>query len=175
MSDRKITIRHEVASDVDAVRRVNLAAFDHAMEADLVDTLRRTCRASLSLVAELDGQVVGHILFTPASLDTGGGLIEGMALAPMAVLPPLQRKGIGSRLVEEGLQILRDTACPFVILVGHADYYPRFGFEPASRHGLECQWEGVPDEAFMVAILDSARLEGVSGVARYRDEFDAAM
>jgi putative acetyltransferase len=175
MSNRKITIRPEVASDGESVRSVNLAAFDQPMEADLVDTLRQTCRASLSLVAELDGEIVGHILFTPAALDTGDGSIEGMALAPMAVLPAFQRSGIGSRLVKEGLQILSDTACPFVILVGHAEYYPRFGFEPASRHGLQCQWEGVPDEAFMVTILDPVRMEGVSGVARYREEFDAAM
>jgi len=97
-----------------------------------------------------------------------------MGLAPMAIAPERQRQGIGSRLIEAGLKVLRQQACPFVIVLGHPEYYPRFGFVPASGHGLACQWEGVPDEAFMVLILDKAFMAGVSGVARYRDEFDEA-
>ena len=93
----------------------------------------------------------------------------------MAVLPQRQRQGIGSALVGRGLEILRDRCCPFVIVLGHPEYYRRFGFEPASKYGLKCQWEGVPDEAFMVLIFDKEAVAGVSGVARYRDEFDEAM
>jgi len=98
-----------------------------------------------------------------------------MGLAPMAVVPDRQRQGIGSQLVEAGLKVLRQQACPFVMVLGHPEYYPHFGFVPASRHGLACQWEVVPDDAFMVLILDEASMAGVSGVARYRGEFDEAM
>ena len=160
---RELIIRVEQPGDVEAIRQVNLEAFGQPTEADLVDVLRQSCRDGLSLVAEVEGGIVGH------------GQIEGMGLAPMAVSPSRQRQGIGSRLVEEGLRILRDSGCPFVLVVGHPEYYPRFGFEPASGHGLRCQWEGVPDEAFMVVILDLAGAEGLAGVARYRDEFDTAM
>jgi putative acetyltransferase len=88
----------------------------------------------------------------------------------MAVLPGLQRQGIGSRLVAEGIAALRARGCPFVIVLGHPAYYPRFGFEPASRYGVRAQW-AVPDEAFMLLPLDRSRLTGIAGLARYRDEF----
>jgi putative acetyltransferase len=129
----------------------------------------------LSLVATSDDSIVGHILFSPATIEHDGNVLEGMGLAPMAVSPEYQRQGVGSALVESGLKTLRARSCAFVIVLGHPDYYPRFGFELASKHGIECQWEGVPDEAFMALILDEAAMEGVSGVARYRDEFDQAM
>jgi putative acetyltransferase len=95
-----------------------------------------------------------------------------MGLAPMAVLPDRQRQGIGSRLIQRGLELLRDRGCPFVVVVGHPEYYPRFGFEPASKHGLVSQWEGMPDEAFMVMVLDAKVMTGAVGVARYRDDFN---
>jgi putative acetyltransferase len=115
---------------------------------------------------------VGHILFTPVAIEHAGRRVLGMGLAPMAVLPERQRQGLGSELVRRGLEILRERGCPFVVVVGHPEYYPRFGFEPASRHGLVCQWEGVPDPAFMVLILDADAMAGISGVAQYRDEFN---
>ena len=130
---------------------------------------------TLSLVAEDQGNIVGHILFTPVTVDRDGHQVTGMGLAPMAVAPNRQRQGIGTALIEHGLGLLRQRGCPFVIVLGHPEYYPRFGFERASRHGLACQWEGVPDEAFMALILDPEALRDVSGIARYRDEFDAAM
>ena len=77
-------------------------------------------------------------------------------------------------LVEHGLAALRERSRPFVVVLGHAEYYPSFGFEPASRHGITSQWEGVPDEAFMILVLDKCVMDGVSGVARYRGEFDDA-
>jgi predicted N-acetyltransferase YhbS len=83
-----------------------------------------------------------------------------------------QREGIGSGLVRRGLEILRARGCPFVVVVGHPEYYPRFGFERASVHGLTSQWDGIPDEAFLAILLDPAAMAGVSGVARYRSEFD---
>ena len=95
-----------------------------------------------------------------------------MGLAPMAVLPDCQRQGIGSQLVRRGVDILRERGCPFVVVVGHPEYYPRFGFERASAHALVSQWDGMPDAAFMVLILDGHVMAGVSGVARYKEEFD---
>ncbi len=166
-----MTIRFETPDDESAIRRVNELAFGQPAEADLVDELRRTCADSLSLVAE-DVEVVGHILFTPVVVESARGRLVGMGLAPMAVLPDRQREGIGSLLVRRGLSLLRDRACPFVVVVGHPEYYPRFGFERASSRGLASQWEGIPDEAFMVRVLDEHAVEGVSGVARYRDEFE---
>ncbi|GAB6060051.1 GNAT family N-acetyltransferase [Desulfonatronum parangueonense] len=168
-----IKIRPENPQDQEAVHHLNLAAFEYGPEAALVDKLRSSCNEYLAFVAEEDGDVVGHILFTPATVD--GSDVAGMGLAPMAVLPSHQRKGIGSRLVRHGLDHLRQSGCPFVIVLGHPEYYPRFGFEPASRYRLRSQWEGVPDEAFMVAVLDRDALPEEGGTVRYRDEFDAAM
>jgi len=170
-----VLIRIEKKEDILQVRKVNEQAFGALEEANIVDALRQDCPGSLSLVAEDENRVVGHILFSPVVVDSSGRKIEGMGLAPMAVLPGKQRLGIGSRLVKRGLEILREQDCPFVIVLGHPEYYPRFGFEPASKRGLSCQWDGVPDEAFMIIVMDHASLEGVSGVARYREEFNEAM
>jgi putative acetyltransferase len=166
-----VTIRPEGPEDAAQVRTVNERAFGQPAEADLVDTLRQAGAVSLSLVAEDDG-VVGHILFTPVVIEHTGRRVVGMGLAPMAVVPGRQRQGIGSALVRHGLDVLRARGCPFVIVVGHPEYYPRFGFERASRHGIESQWEGIPDAAFMVLILDGRVMEGVSGTAKYSDEFN---
>ena len=169
------TIRPERSEDRAAIREVNERAFGCSEEADIVDGLREKCNGLLSLVATREGRVVGHILFSPVTIDGPGEAPGIMGLAPMAVLPEYQRQGIGSALVRSGLDLLRDQGCPAVIVVGHPGYYPRFGFTPASRLSFACQWAGVPDEAFMILILDEQAMKGVSGVTRYRDEFDAAM
>ncbi len=161
-----IRIRLEEPADIPSVRVIDEQAFEQPAEADIVDKLRSICPDALSLVAVYDDRVVGHIFFTTATVDGKNDTVEGMGLAPMAVLPEHQRQGIGSALVEHGLEILRDRPCPYVIVLGHPEYYPRFGFKPASGHGLRCQWEGVPDEAFMVLIFDKEAMEGVSAVAR---------
>lgn len=170
-----IEIRPEEPGDIAAIHAINKNAFGQPTEADLVDLLRVACPDAVSLVAVEDDQVLGHIFFSPVTITAETGATQGMGLAPMAVVPERQRHGIGSRLVEAGLQILREQFCPFVIVLGHPEYYPRFGFVPASQHGLTCQWEGVPDDVFMVLICDEASMAGVSGVARYRAEFDKAM
>jgi len=166
-------IRKEELRDQHSVRRLNMAAFDNGPEAALVDKLRACCEDYLAFVAVEEGIVVGHILFTPVTVD-GCGVI-GMGLAPMAVLPSHQRQGIGSQLVRHGLAYLHRSGCPFVIVLGHPGYYPRFGFEPASKYQLFSQWESIPDEAFMVIIFDRSVLPGSSSVLRYRDEFNDAI
>lgn len=170
-----VEIRSEQTEDTPLIYEVNKAAFGRPAEADLVDVIRSACSDVLSLVAVSDEQVVGHILFSPVVVSDTTRRVKGMGLAPMAVLPEFQRQGIGSKLVETGLRILGVRNCPFVIVLGHTEYYPRFGFVPASRHGLGCQWEGVPDEAFMVLVLNKETMSGLSGVAKYRDAFNEAM
>ena len=109
------------------------------------------------------------------TIDIPTGFIKGMGLAPMSVLPEFQNKGVGSMLVNEGLRILKNMSCAFVVVLGHEKYYPRFGFERASKFRLKCQWEGVPDDVFMVMIIDESVMKGVSGIAKYRNEFDEAI
>jgi putative acetyltransferase len=166
----EIEIRHERPADIAAVRVVNARAFGQDEEARIVDALRSNGAVLLSLVATTrDGDVVGHIMYSP--VEVGG--VTGAGLGPMAVLPEFQRSGIGSRLVDAGNRRLKDSGCPFVVVLGHAAFYPRFGFEPGRPLGITCEWD-VPDDVFLIAVLDPARLQGVTGVARYRIEFSAA-
>ena len=170
----KIKIREEQPQDIDAIRKVNDKAFGQPVEGVIVDKLRENCENLLSLVAVMDNHVVGHILFSPVTLESDGKTIEGMGLAPMAVLSEYQGQGVGSRLVRAGIEKLKEKGCPFVIVLGHAEYYPRFGFEPASRHGIRSEWD-VPDDVFMIFVFDESAMQGVSGVAKYRPEFAEAM
>jgi putative acetyltransferase len=171
----QIVIREERPEDRGEVRLINEAAFGRREEAQIVEELHDSCGNLLSLVATAGDRSVGHILFSPVALEGPKSLPDGMGLAPMAVLPEYQGQGIGSRLVREGLGRLQRASIPFVIVVGHPSFYSRFGFRPASRYGIRCQWPNVPDAAFMILVFDEAALEGVSGVARYREEFDRAM
>ena len=170
-----IEVRHEQPQDVDAVRALNQIAFGQASEASIVDAIRAVCSDLISLVAVDEGQIVGHIFFSPVSVSGESGTVQGMGLGPMAILPEFQRQGIGSTLVQAGIDAVKEKGAPFIVVVGHPEYYPRFGFSPASRHGLAPQWDGIPDEAFMVLILDAKVETDLSGVARYRDEFDQAV
>ena len=161
-----MAIREEHAGDISEIRELNQQAFGQSQEGNIVDALRSNGAVLLSLVATLDDHVVGHILYSPVSLSG----VDGAALGPMAVLPQHQRQGIGSKLIEEGNRRLKESGCPFIIVVGHANFYPRFGFKRASTCAIACEWE-IPDEAFMVLTLDHARMAGVSGLAQYRPEF----
>jgi putative acetyltransferase len=163
-------IREEQSGDASAIRKVQEQAFGQPQEADIVDKLRRNCHDLLSLVAVAESQIVGHILFSPIDIKSKETTLQGMSLAPMAVLPAYQRKGIGTELVREGITRLKGQGCPFVIVLGHPEYYPRFGFEPASRYRIQSEWE-VPDEAFMILVLNPSAMLGVSGLAVYRPEF----
>jgi len=165
-----ITIRAEKADDFGAVRRVNERAFESDAEATLVDKLRAACRQQVSLVAVEDNRVVGHIFFSPVSIESEDSTSAAMGLAPMAVLPEYQRRGIGSRLVREGLKECQRLGFDVAVVLGHPEYYPRFGFVPASRRGLRCEYD-VPKEAFMVAELKPGALGERTGLAKYRPEF----
>jgi putative acetyltransferase len=162
------TIRSETPADAAAVRCVNEAAFPTSEEADLVDALRAEGVVLLSLVAERAGEVVGHILFTRMWVDAASGAIDAVALAPVAVVPAHQRRGVGSRLIRAGLEMLRDRGERLVILVGHPEYYPRFGFSSAEAGILEHPF---PPDAFMTLELSPGALDGVRGRVRYARAF----
>ena len=162
-------IRPEIETDRSAIRAVNEAAFGTAVEANLVELLRGRPIRLISLVAALDDAIVGHILFSPVSLSEHPQLAL-MGLGPMAVAPEHQRKGIGSALVREGLAECKRVACQAVVVLGYAEYYPRFGFVPASRYGVRCEYD-VPDDVFMISALDERALDGVCGLIRYDEAF----
>ncbi|KUK44169.1 MAG: N-acetyltransferase [Methanothrix sp.] len=172
-----IIIREERPEDIEAIRRINEEAFGQPAEAEIVDQLREACENLLSLVAVQGEEVVGHILFSTATIGEEGETykVEGMGLAPMAVLPRCQGQGIGSLLIHNGIKMLRERGCPFIIVLGYPEYYPRFGFERASRYGIHSEWSEVPDEAFMILILNKTAMVGATGIARYRREFDEAV
>ena len=165
-----LVIRAETEADQAAVHQVNERAFSRAGEADLVEALRKNAQPQVSLVAELDGQVVGHIFFSPVSIESEASSFTALGLAPMAVLPEFQNRAIGSELVRRGLEACRKIGHDVVVVLGHPEYYPRFGFVPASQKGLSCEYT-VPDEVFMVIELREGALAGRKGVVRYRPEF----
>jgi putative acetyltransferase len=164
-----VTIRNEEPADISGVRHVNQAAFDTRAESGLVDALRQQARPIVSLVAVDDDVVVGHILFSPVTLSSRPD-VRFMGLAPMCVLPARQRQGIGSALVRAGLAECGRLGCRAAVVLGHADYYPRFGFASASTFGLVSEYD-VPDEAFMAIELEPGALHQSAGTIRYHPAF----
>lgn len=164
-------IRAERPGEEVAVRAVNDAAFGREAEGALVDRLRERGKLLLSLVAEEEGAIVGHVAFTRVRPVAGGEGVAGAGLAPMAVLPGRQRAGVGSRLVRAGIEACRAAGIGYVVVLGHPEYYPRFGFVPAGLFGISCRWP-VPDEAFQVRELTSGALDAVRGTVEYEPEFD---
>lgn len=165
-----VSVRFEAPDDEADVREVNVDAFGAPLEARLVDALRGS-PDSISLVATAHGRVIGHILFTPVSIDPPRG-VRVAGLAPMAVRPEFQRLGVGGELVRAGLEECRRRGYAAVVVVGHPEYYPRFGFVPAVTRGLRYE-QPVPPEAFMLIELEGGVLAGRAGVVRYRPEFTA--
>ena len=164
-------VRMERAGEKAAIRRVNEYAFARQNEADLVDAMRDTGEFIISIVALHEEQLVGHILFTPVRIESKTGTNEAMGLGPVAVLPDYQNQGIGSRLIEKGLLSCQENDFTVVVVLGHSDYYPRFGFVPAKPLGI--QWEhDVPEDVFMVKALVDNALAGVTGVAKYHPIFN---
>jgi putative acetyltransferase len=147
-----LLIRREEERDQAGVFRVNELAFGRPGEAQLVDALRKGAQPTISLVAEQASQVVGHIFFSPVTIEAAGGVSMAIGLAPMAVLPDWQRQGIGSQLVRAGLEACQRLGQNVVVVLGHPEFYPKFGFVPAAHFGLRCEYP-VPDDVFMVAEL----------------------
>lgn len=143
-----VEIRSERPEDAPLIRRVNESAFGQPDEADIVEGLRGSPHwiDDLSLVAVDGGEVVGHLLLSRVTLDAG---VDVLALAPMAVVPERQRQGVGGALVREALARAATTSFPLIVVVGHPQYYPRFGFEPAAELGVRAPF-AVPDEAWML-------------------------
>jgi putative acetyltransferase len=165
-----IVIRQETPADILAVRAVNEAAFETGAEAALVDALPENGKFTLSLVAVVEGEVVGHVLFTDIEMEPGGAEARILGLAPMAVRPDMQRRGIGGALVRRGLEDCRELGYRGVVVLGHPAFYSRFSFTPASRHGIICIYDA-PDEAFMALALGDVDLP--KGRALYQPEFAA--
>lgn len=163
-------VRGEQERDRANAHAVNLAAFDTPLEAALVDRLREAAHPLVSLVG-LDGEsVIGHILFSPVVLS-GHEDLRIMGLGPMAVVPAHQRKGVGSVLVRAGLERCRELEYGAVVVLGHPEYYPRFGFVPAVSAGIRCEYDA-PEEAFMVVELKPGYLRNSQGTIRYHAAFD---
>lgn len=161
-------IRDEQACDREQVRKVNEAAFGRSDEADLIDRLVAEGAVLLSLVAEVEGQIVGHILFSRMTVETAHGPVAAVSLAPMAVLPEHQNRQVGSELVRRGLAQLRDRGERIVIVLGHEHYYPRFGFSSEKARHLASPF---PPAAFMALELSDGALAGVQGAVQYPAAF----
>ncbi|GAB2935067.1 GNAT family N-acetyltransferase [Rheinheimera gaetbuli] len=165
------TVRAETKTDFAAVAELTLTAFNNTTEAQLIACLRQQCSNCISLVAERHGQIVGHVMFSPATLDNAPG-VKLMALAPMAVRKVIQNQGIGSALVRAGLELCKKHDIAAVVVLGHPAYYPRFGFSPASRFNISGPWQA-PDSSFMLLELKPGALKGKSGRVQYHPAFAA--
>ena len=171
-----VEIRREQKEDFPAIRELTIEAFSasefgHNGEADLIERIREACGDSLSLVAESEGVVVGQILFSPARIVADSHSTTGMGLGPMSVAPRFQGKGVGTQLVQAGLDLLAVQGIGWVVVLGHPEFYGRLGFEPAGRFGITCEFPGIPDEVFRIKWLSEERPDICEGVVKYRPEF----
>lgn len=168
-------IRPEIPFDYPAITEVNDLAFGQPAEGKLVENLRKNPKfvPELSLVAEADGKIVGHILLFPIIIRSATGEEkETISLAPVAVRPDFQKKGIGEELIKEGLKSSRQFGYDSVIVLGHPEYYPKFGFKKAGSWGIKDPF-GAPAEAFMALELKEGALKGAGGVVEYPEEFNS--
>lgn len=173
-----ITIRKEIPKDHNCVIELTAKAFEtmpfsEGDEDKLVARLRNAPGfiPELSLVAELDGLIVGHILFTPLVIDNGQQQFESLVLGPVSVLPEFQKQGIGGKLIRAGHQKAIELGFRSVILIGHPEYYPRFGYKPASTWGIKTHYELPSDDVFMAVELTEGALKNVSGMVIFPPEF----
>jgi putative acetyltransferase len=170
-------IRPETSKDYTQITKVNDLAFKQTNEGKMIKALRKNIKfiPQLSLITEIDSKVVGHILFFPLNIISGEKSFEVLSLAPMAVLPEYQKKGIGKKLVIEGLKKSKELGYKAVVVLGHPTYYPKFGFEPASKWNIKLPIEDVPDEASMAIELEEDFLKDKAGVIEYPAEYFGAL
>ncbi len=163
-----ITVRPELPGDEDAIRQVNLLAFGRDVEGKLVDLIRgsRFFVPGLSMVAVDDGNIVGHILLSAAMLINSNDAMPILTLAPMSVIPEYQGRGIGTRMIECAVKRAENSQFPAIVVLGHSEYYPRFGFVKASDKGILSPFS-VPDEVYMVLELMPNALDNITGTVRY--------
>ena len=171
-----VLIRNERKNDYNQIRKINGLAFGQENEGIMIDALRKTSDFNylLSLVAEVKGRIVGHILLYPIKIKNENEEYTVLSLAPMAVHPEFQNKGIGIKLVKKGLAIAKETGFDAVIVVGHPKYYPRFGFTPAKKWNIKIPFE-VPDDVFLALELKENALKKISGTVDFPKEFFDAM
>lgn len=166
-----ITVRSEIENDYFQIKRVNDSAFGQENESKLIESLRKLGAfiPELSIVALKDNLIIGHILFFPVNINTGTSTYETLALAPMSVLPEYQNKGIGSKLVISGLEKSKGLGYKSVVVLGHPDFYPKFGFKPAVTWGIKSNYN-VPDDVYMAIELEKGSL--IQGIVEYPHEYD---
>ena len=163
-----VSLATETPADIPQIRQVVTAAFGQPNEADLIDRIRASANfvPEQSIVAKHNQKIVGHLLFSKITIETATDSVLALALAPLAVLPAQQNRGIGGQLIQEGLLRCRSLGHLIVVVLGHPHYYSRFGFEAASQYGIQAPFE-VPDEAFMVQALQPGALSQVQGIVNY--------
>ncbi|MEE9554589.1 MAG: N-acetyltransferase [candidate division Zixibacteria bacterium] len=164
-------IRSEQSSDIEEIRRINIEAFGSEPEADLVEALRDSGIPLISLVAEKDDELIGHILFSPVSIEPENADVRIAGLAPMAVATAFQNREIGSKLVEEGLKRCKLAGYVAVVVLGHPNYYPKFGFIPSVKYGIKSEYD-VSSDVFMVIELVDGVLAECGGIVRYHEAFN---
>jgi len=165
-----LMVRPETAVDAPKVYAVEAAAFGRSDEADLVQKLQQAGVDTISLVAVLDDELVGHVLFSPVTVKSEDEVFTAVALGPIAVSPHHQKAGIGSALCRQGIEACREAGYELAFVLGHSSYYPRFGFMPSAPYGLHCQFNA-PVEAFMVLELVPGALQGKQGTVFYHPLF----
>ena len=165
-------IRYEAPEDATGIRHVNEQAFAQKNEADLIDSLRGSNSLKLSLAAVEHDQIVGHIAFSPVMVESESSSFQALGLGPMGVLPSHQNRGIGSQLVERGLNECENVGHGIVFVLGHPEFYGRFGFSPSKPYGLRSEYD-VPDDVFMVKEIRKGALSGRKGIVKYGPEFSS--
>lgn len=165
-------IRPETAAAIARIHRVNAVAFERDGEANLVDALRSADALTVSLVAELDGEIIGHVAFSPVTIERAPEDRTFVGLAPVAVLPSHQRQGVAAQLIRQGLADCAGRGCSAAVVLGEPAYYARFGFRPAADNDLRCEYD-VPAEYFMALELRPGGLHDCRGLVRYHPAFAA--